>query len=416
MPTRKAPSPPIDLTIDSQGSETQPMSDASPAPPMRAPQNAPSRVSSSPYKSALPVPSSGDATERPTSSPEPEDIPAAKKPTPIRPDQSSSVTILDVMITPKPIVPGTRGRKSNADFDITPKAPFPPPSNVARLRGDVDSGGASTSSTKRAAAELSLTTPKARSELPQALRKPRGPSALSSTEPRPGKDGRIAASGVVLGKGQIFADLGRPSADHNDSAIGSEKAKPDAKKQKADPKTSQRLLKYTSSPHILQSSSSPAGSPRKNTTGTLIRRPAAFATPGAGPSSSKPSLKGKEKEVPATTSRLVTSAMSREQREQHLEDLRKMPASDYKKAYSAFKGRGRYAQDGADDAFNSRYEINRERNGGMDQPYDEVVRAKAARKKLHAADCECCKDVSNLLMSFDLRSKLKNGGVRFRIG
>ncbi|KAF8321644.1 hypothetical protein DL93DRAFT_2032030, partial [Clavulina sp. PMI_390] len=44
-----------------------------------------------------------------------------------------------------------------------------------------------------------------------------------------------------------------------------------------------------------------------------------------------------------------------------------------------------------DRTINARYEIDPDRNGGMDQPYEEVVRGKEARKRMHGTDCECCR-------------------------
>jgi len=43
-------------------------------------------------------------------------------------------------------------------------------------------------------------------------------------------------------------------------------------------------------------------------------------------------------------------------------------------------------------AINAEFVINEEANGGLAYQYDAVVRHKSARKKLHAADCECCRD------------------------
>ena len=39
------------------------------------------------------------------------------------------------------------------------------------------------------------------------------------------------------------------------------------------------------------------------------------------------------------------------------------------------------------------YEINPEHNQGLDFQYDEVVRDKEKRKRMHAGDCECCREV-----------------------
>ena len=40
------------------------------------------------------------------------------------------------------------------------------------------------------------------------------------------------------------------------------------------------------------------------------------------------------------------------------------------------------------------YEINRDRNGGLDYQYEDVVRRKEDRRHLEAGDCDCCHDVS----------------------
>ncbi|KAM6494591.1 hypothetical protein JOM56_009214 [Amanita muscaria] len=64
------------------------------------------------------------------------------------------------------------------------------------------------------------------------------------------------------------------------------------------------------------------------------------------------------------------------------------PAQDY----SAFKGRGRYAKDmnSTTKTINAIYAVDSSRNGGVEHPYDEVVRRKEDRKKMDAGDCECC--------------------------
>ncbi|KAF4584900.1 hypothetical protein EYR40_001726 [Pleurotus pulmonarius] len=64
--------------------------------------------------------------------------------------------------------------------------------------------------------------------------------------------------------------------------------------------------------------------------------------------------------------------------------------------YSAYKGRGRYAQpaqsSGSSKPINTLFAIDPKRNGGLDFQFEEVVRNKEDRKKLHAGDCECCRD------------------------
>ncbi|KDQ23475.1 hypothetical protein PLEOSDRAFT_1114448 [Pleurotus ostreatus PC15] len=64
--------------------------------------------------------------------------------------------------------------------------------------------------------------------------------------------------------------------------------------------------------------------------------------------------------------------------------------------YSAYKGRGRYAQpaqsSGSSKPINTLFAIDPKRNGGLDFQFEEVVKNKEDRKKLHAGDCECCRD------------------------
>ncbi|KAK2463960.1 hypothetical protein APHAL10511_004011 [Amanita phalloides] len=60
--------------------------------------------------------------------------------------------------------------------------------------------------------------------------------------------------------------------------------------------------------------------------------------------------------------------------------------------YSAFKGRGRYADSKLTKTINNKYEIDSSRNGGLEYQYDEVVRRKDDRKKMAAGDCESCRD------------------------
>lgn len=48
---------------------------------------------------------------------------------------------------------------------------------------------------------------------------------------------------------------------------------------------------------------------------------------------------------------------------------------------------------------NALYALDPANNGGNDFQYEEVVRDKQKRKHMHAGDCECCRDVSHLLVS-----------------
>ncbi|KLO13662.1 hypothetical protein SCHPADRAFT_997197 [Schizopora paradoxa] len=69
--------------------------------------------------------------------------------------------------------------------------------------------------------------------------------------------------------------------------------------------------------------------------------------------------------------------------------------------------RGRYsnAQDGQI-AINAEFEINREVNGGVAYQYDEVVRDRDRRQRMHAADCDCCKDYYDLVKPVPARNRL----------
>ncbi|KAJ7187945.1 hypothetical protein C8R46DRAFT_1053135 [Mycena filopes] len=62
--------------------------------------------------------------------------------------------------------------------------------------------------------------------------------------------------------------------------------------------------------------------------------------------------------------------------------------------YSGFKGRGRYANDGAggNTTINAKFQIDSAQNGGRDFQYDEVVRGREKRRQMEAGDCESCRD------------------------
>ena len=53
----------------------------------------------------------------------------------------------------------------------------------------------------------------------------------------------------------------------------------------------------------------------------------------------------------------------------------------------------RVACRGGEETINAEYEVDAARNDGVDHPFEEVVRDKERRKRLHAGDCECCRDV-----------------------
>lgn len=64
--------------------------------------------------------------------------------------------------------------------------------------------------------------------------------------------------------------------------------------------------------------------------------------------------------------------------------------------YSIFKGKGRYGRKsdaGPSTSVNAKFVIDPARNGGRDYKFDDVVRGREERKKLHAGTCECCNEV-----------------------
>ncbi|KJA18293.1 hypothetical protein HYPSUDRAFT_191202 [Hypholoma sublateritium FD-334 SS-4] len=75
------------------------------------------------------------------------------------------------------------------------------------------------------------------------------------------------------------------------------------------------------------------------------------------------------------------------------QNANKENANDVIDEYSVFKGRGRYGKqkEPENTSINAMYAIDPANNGGLDYQYDEVVRSRDARKKMHAGDCECCK-------------------------
>ncbi|KAJ7586972.1 DNA repair protein endonuclease SAE2/CtIP C-terminus-domain-containing protein [Mycena floridula] len=108
-----------------------------------------------------------------------------------------------------------------------------------------------------------------------------------------------------------------------------------------------------------------------------FRKPISKETP-KGSSSKRP---------PATSPRDSGKAVSKKT---SIASSSKMKLDDY----SMYKGHGRYAQSNAaaEKSINTVFEIDPEKNGGLDYQYDEVVRTKAARKRMHGGDCECCRD------------------------
>ncbi|KAL1743354.1 DNA repair protein endonuclease SAE2/CtIP C-terminus-domain-containing protein [Schizophyllum fasciatum] len=83
-----------------------------------------------------------------------------------------------------------------------------------------------------------------------------------------------------------------------------------------------------------------------------------------------------------------------------LSSASKTPASRSKAEadYSKYKGRGRYGKeqergaDAGDTTINAAFAIDRERNGGADFQFADVVRGREGRRGLQATDCECCRE------------------------
>ncbi|KAL7416103.1 DNA repair protein endonuclease SAE2/CtIP C-terminus-domain-containing protein [Mrakia frigida] len=87
-----------------------------------------------------------------------------------------------------------------------------------------------------------------------------------------------------------------------------------------------------------------------------------------------------------------TAGMTPEQKSIFLKKQRNVPASETRKLYAAFKGRGRYNPDiEKKTTINDEFQINKSKNDGRDYAFNNVVRGKEQRKQLHARDCECCR-------------------------
>ncbi|KAJ7141512.1 DNA repair protein endonuclease SAE2/CtIP C-terminus-domain-containing protein [Mycena epipterygia] len=113
----------------------------------------------------------------------------------------------------------------------------------------------------------------------------------------------------------------------------------------------------------------------------------------------------RDREASASTGRRIKGAVMDQGKRKQPELLAKLEtstpvanarASSSKQLadYSGYKGRGRYANDGAGDnmTINTDFAIDPARNGGRDFQYDEVVRGREDRRHLVAGDCECCRD------------------------
>ncbi|KAK0451295.1 uncharacterized protein EV420DRAFT_1560120 [Desarmillaria tabescens] len=126
---------------------------------------------------------------------------------------------------------------------------------------------------------------------------------------------------------------------------------------------------------VLLSEQSPSTPTKPKTTSVPPRKVRRLSHEHDSPHStpSAPQGKGKEKEKAASS---VSAARNAKQ------------TNDY----SAFKGRGRYAKDSKEKTINETFAIDPNRNNGLDFQFDAVVRNKDERRKLHAGDCECCRD------------------------
>ncbi|KZO97726.1 hypothetical protein CALVIDRAFT_479636 [Calocera viscosa TUFC12733] len=96
----------------------------------------------------------------------------------------------------------------------------------------------------------------------------------------------------------------------------------------------------------------------------------------------------------------------REGRATALRYLNKLPNDQYADQYKAFKGHGRYSGNlpkTGEEGINTRFEIDKDKNNGMDYQYDSVVRNKETRRHMHGADCECCRDYYEAVGPLPLR-------------
>jgi DNA endonuclease activator SAE2/CtIP C-terminus len=243
---------------------------------------------------------------------------------------------------------------------------------------------------------LTSLTPKTRSELPANLKRPRANEPIS--EPRPARKRRISKS--------VLDDSPAGGEDCLDTYTEEPTGRPSnviVRTMKNDSRT--RL-------DIERSHSSPPDSPhRASKTRSIEDR----VTPLRREATSDGIGLGKDNSF-AGPSRPEAQIMTKEEREAHFKQLRSKPHAEYKKAYEAYKGHGRYGQrptgcvilsgwlspgrlliftrrEDEDDDINSAYELDETRNDGMSRPFDEVVRNKEARQRLHGIDCSCCKAV-----------------------
>ncbi|TFK67185.1 hypothetical protein BDN72DRAFT_843358 [Pluteus cervinus] len=112
-------------------------------------------------------------------------------------------------------------------------------------------------------------------------------------------------------------------------------------------------------------------------------------TPAYTPSESKPprssKSKGKDKVVD----------MKLEEKPSNWTPQIKQPKTQKRPGdYSAYKGRGRYAKEAESGpkTLNAMYEIDPQRNKGVNHQFEEVVRGRDERKQMQAGDCEDCRE------------------------
>ncbi|KAF8491942.1 DNA repair protein endonuclease SAE2/CtIP C-terminus-domain-containing protein [Gautieria morchelliformis] len=89
----------------------------------------------------------------------------------------------------------------------------------------------------------------------------------------------------------------------------------------------------------------------------------------------------------------ATVFQTRDEKLARLKVLHKEPKKGYMAEYTQFKGRGRYSNANAapSKSLNGKFEIDPDKNDGLDFQYDGVVRDRDKRRRLEAGDCECCR-------------------------
>ncbi|TXT04417.1 uncharacterized protein COLE_07236 [Cutaneotrichosporon oleaginosum] len=97
-------------------------------------------------------------------------------------------------------------------------------------------------------------------------------------------------------------------------------------------------------------------------------------------------------DAPRSATRLDFEGLTPAERAAERKRLAALPAAERRKVYAAYKGKGRYVAPSDTTTFADEYEIDPARNDGVGYQFDAVVRDRAARRRMHGGDCECCRD------------------------